>query len=76
MERPVDALALRAPRVATRIGWLSGALLLAVLVIVSTHVAEERALAYSGGAPRLRDLLPLGLAKLFTEAGARREGAT
>ncbi|HVN39414.1 MAG TPA: lysylphosphatidylglycerol synthase transmembrane domain-containing protein [Myxococcota bacterium] len=101
VERTVDALALRAPRIATRFGWLSGALLLAVLIIVSTHIAEERelarllagaepfwllgaallqlltyacasavwqrALAYSGGALRLRDLLSLGLAKLFTD---------
>ena len=101
VERPVDALALRVPRAAKRFGWLSGVLLLAVLVIVSTHVAEERelarllagaepvwllgaallqlltyacasgvwqrALAYSGGGPRLRDLLSLGLAKLFTD---------
>ena len=99
--RPGDALGLHPPRAATRFGWLSGVLLLAVLVIVSTHVAEERelarllgdaeplwliaaallqlltyvcasavwqrALAYSGGGPRLRDLLSLGLAKLFTD---------
>jgi hypothetical protein len=96
-----DPLALHPPRVATRLGWLTGVLLLAVLVIVSTHVAEERelarllrraepawllgaivlqvltyacaaavwqrALAYGGGGPSLRRLLPLGLAKLFTD---------
>ena len=100
-DRPGDALGLHPPRLATRFGWLSGVLLLAVLVIVSTHVAEERelarllagaeplwliaaaglqlltyacasavwqrALAFSGGGPRLRDLLSLGLAKLFTD---------
>lgn len=90
----------RSRRVA-RWGWLTGALLLALLVIVATHAAEERALArllreaqpswllaaaglqlltyvcaaavwqralaYGGGGPSLRRLLPLGLAKLFTD---------
>jgi len=87
--------------VTTRVGWLTGALLLAVVVLVVTHVAEEhelarlfreaqpvwllaagalqaltyvcaaavwqRALAHRGIAVRLRPLVPLGLAKLFTD---------
>jgi uncharacterized membrane protein YbhN (UPF0104 family) len=96
-----DPLALHAPRAATRIGWVTGILLLGLLIVVTTHVAEEReltrllrraqpvwllgavvlqlltyacaaavwqrALAYRGGGPGLRRLLPLGLAKLFTD---------
>jgi uncharacterized membrane protein YbhN (UPF0104 family) len=84
-----------------RFGWLGGALLLAAVVIVATHLAEERALArllgearppwllaavalqgltyvcaaavwqralaLRGTSARLRPLLPLGLAKLFTD---------
>lgn len=93
--------ALRLRGVATRLGWITGALLLAVVVLVAMHLSEERALAAllhsaqpawlvvgaalqlgtyvcagavwqralarRGVAVRLRDLVPLGLAKLFTD---------
>jgi uncharacterized membrane protein YbhN (UPF0104 family) len=89
------------PAAATRVGWLTGALLLALVVLVVTRMAEEqelarllaearprwllaaaalqaltyvcaaavwqRALAHRGSAPALRRLVPLGVAKLFTD---------
>jgi uncharacterized protein (TIRG00374 family) len=91
-----------------RLGWLSGVLLLAAVVVVATHLAEERALArllreaqplwlllavalqvltyvcaaavwqralaFRGTAARLRPLVPLGLAKLFTDQAVPSAG--
>lgn len=91
-----------------RLGWLTGAILLAAVVVVSTHLAEERALArllreaeplwvlvagalqvltyvcaaavwqralaLRGVATRLRPLVPLGLAKLFTDQAVPSAG--
>jgi uncharacterized protein (TIRG00374 family) len=91
-----------------RRGWITGALLLAAVVLVATHTAEERelarlvheaqplwllaaaalqgltyvcaaavwqrALAQRGAAERLRPLVPLGLAKLFTDQAVPSAG--
>ena len=47
--------------------WLLAAALLQALTYVCAAGVWQRALAYGGGGPSLRRLLPLGLAKLFTD---------
>jgi hypothetical protein len=103
---PDSASAERRSRVATRLGWLTGVLLLAAVVLVATHMTEERqlaqllreadplwllgagllqvltyvcaagvwqrALTYLGVEAPLMPLVPLGLAKLFTDRAERR----
>ena len=96
-----DAIRARTRSFSTRLGWLSGLLLLGAVVVVATHMAEERqlaqlvreanplwliagavlqlltyvcaagvwqrALGWLGVEARLARLIPLGLAKLFTD---------
>ena len=108
---PRSALAERGGRnLVMRLGWLTGALLLAAVVLVTTHMAEERelarllgeaqplwllgaallqlltyvcagavwqrALAFRGAAAPLRPLVPLGLAKLFTDQALPSAGVS
>jgi uncharacterized membrane protein YbhN (UPF0104 family) len=56
------------------LGWLTGVLLLGVLVLVATHLTEERALAYGSAGVALAPLVPLGLAKLFTDQAVPSAG--
>jgi uncharacterized membrane protein YbhN (UPF0104 family) len=101
MSTPDSASGERRRSLALRLGWLSGALLLAAVVLVASHMTEERrlaqiaresdprwllvagllqvltyvcaagvwqrALTYLGVAVPLAPLVPLGLAKLFTD---------
>lgn len=107
-ERPQEAFGVGGPRAATRWGWLTGAFVLAAVVLVATHRSEERALVrlfrearplwilaavllqastYAcaaavwqralvrrGVRARLRPLVPLGLAKLFTDQAVPSAG--
>jgi uncharacterized membrane protein YbhN (UPF0104 family) len=101
MSAPDNRIHERGRSLAGRLGWLTGVLLLAGVVIVATHMAEQRelarivreanplwlvaagflqlstyvcaagvwqrALAYLGANAPLVPLVPLGLAKLFTD---------